>query len=315
MSYIGRFAPSPTGPLHAGSLVAALASWLDARAHRGRWLVRLEDVDTPRCPPGADAHILHQLDALGMTPDEPPWRQSQRGHAYAKALQGLLEHKDAYPCACTRKEIEAALAVAGWADAAHAELVYPGTCRRGLGGRAPRAVRLRTCDGHGRDIVVDWQDRHAGPQQQNVTRAVGDFVLRRADGLWAYQLAVVVDDAAQGITDIVRGADLADNTPRQILLQRRLGLPAPRHLHVPLVLGQDGRKLSKQHGAAAIDVRTQDAALRALAQAATHLGLPVTVGARPSAGPTAVSDWLAQAVEAWRELHRPAEPPPAVTRA
>lgn len=310
MSYIGRFAPSPTGPLHAGSLAAALASWLDARAHRGHWLVRLEDIDTPRCRPGAEAHILHQLHALGLTPDEPPWRQSQRGHAYAAALQGLREHGDAYPCACTRKEIEAARAAGGWAHEAHAELVYPGTCRLGLRGRAPRAMRLRTCDAHGRDIVVTWQDRLAGPQQQNVTRVVGDFVLRRADDLWAYQLAVVVDDAAQGITDVVRGADLADNTPRQILLQRRLGLPTPRHLHVPLVLGEDGRKLSKQHGAAAIDVRTQDAALRALAQAAAHLGLPATLAARASAGPTAVADWLAQAVEAWRELHQPSRPRP-----
>jgi glutamyl-Q tRNA(Asp) synthetase len=313
MSYIGRFAPSPTGPLHAGSLAAALASWLDARAHRGRWLLRLEDVDTPRCVPGADAHILRQLQALGLTPDEAPWRQSQRAHAYAAALQGLLEQGDAYHCACTRKEVEAALATAGRVHEAHAELVYPGTCRHGLAGRVPRAVRLRTCDAHGQDIVVSWRDRRAGPQQQNVTREVGDFVLRRADGLWAYQLAVVVDDAAQGITDIVRGADLADNTPRQILLQCRLGLPRPRHLHVPLVLGDDGRKLSKQHGAPAIDVQSQDGALRALAQAAMHLGLPETLIARACAGPATVSDWLAQAVEAWRALHLPGAASPAVT--
>ena len=305
MSYIGRFAPSPTGPLHAGSLVAALASWLDARAHGGRWLVRVEDVDTPRCPPGAEAHILRQLEALGLVPDEPPWRQSQRAQAYSAALEELLQRGDAYPCACTRKEIEAALAAAGAGPAPHAELVYPGTCREGLGGRPARAVRLRTCDAHGQDVVVTWQDRRAGVQRQNVTRAVGDFVLRRADGLWAYQLAVVVDDAAQAVTDVVRGADLADNTPRQILLQRRLGLPTPRHLHVPLVVGADGRKLSKQHGAAAVDTSTPQASLQALQRAASHLGLPALDAGASGQGatPLAPSQWLARAVAAWRALH------------
>ena len=299
--YRGRFAPSPTGPLHAGSLVAALASWLDARAHEGRWLVRLEDVDGPRCVPGAEALILGQLAALGLTPDEPSWRQSARGEAYAAALQALLSRGEAYPCACTRREIESALAAAGMAPEPDAESVYPGTCRHGLRGRPARAMRLRTCDDAGRDIWVVWEDRHAGARRQNVTRDVGDFVLRRADGLWAYQLAVVVDDAAQGITDVVRGADLADNTPRQVLLQRRLGLPTPRYLHVPLVLGADGRKLSKQHGAAAVDTATPEAALQALRQAAAHLGLPGLDdgGLAPPSRPA----WLARAVAAWRDLH------------
>lgn len=299
--YRGRFAPSPTGPLHAGSLVAALASWLDARAQDGRWLVRLEDVDGPRCVPGAEALILGQLAALGLTPDEPPWRQSSRGEAYAAALQALLSRGEAYPCACTRREVERALAAAGMAPEPDAESVYPGTCRHGLRGRPARAMRLRTCDDAGRDIGVVWEDRYAGARRQNVTRDVGDFVLRRADGLWAYQLAVVVDDAAQGITDVVRGADLADNTPRQVLLQRRLGLPTPRYLHVPLVLGADGRKLSKQHGATAVDAATPEAALQALRQAAAHLGLPGLDdgGLAPPSRPA----WLARAVAAWRDLH------------
>ena len=299
--YRGRFAPSPTGPLHAGSLAAALASWLDARAHGGTWLVRLEDVDGPRCMPGADAVILGQLAALGLSPDERPWRQSERSNAYAAALEQLLADGCAYPCACTRREIDAALAAAGKTPEPDTESVYPGTCRHGLGGRPARAVRLRTCDAAGADILVDWLDRHAGTQRQNVTRQVGDFVLRRADGLWAYQLAVVVDDAAQQITDVVRGADLADNTPRQVLLQRRLGLPAPRYLHVPLVLGADGRKLSKQHGAAAVDASTPAAALQALRQAAAHLGLPGLDDA--ALAPAERPQWLARAVAAWRELH------------
>jgi len=299
--YRGRFAPSPTGPLHAGSLVAALASWLDARAHDGTWLVRLEDVDGTRCVPGADAVILGQLAALGLSPDEPPWRQSESSTAYAAALEKLLAAGAAYPCACTRREIDAALAAAGNAPQTNAESVYPGTCRHGLGGRLPRAIRLSTCDAAGRDILIDWVDRHAGAQRQNVTRQVGDFVLRRADGLWAYQLAVVVDDAAQQITDVVRGADLADNTPRQVLLQRRLGLPTLRHLHVPLVLGADGRKLSKQHGAAAVDASTPAAALQALRQAAAHLGLPGLDDA--ALAPAARPQWMARAVAAWRELH------------
>lgn len=276
--YRGRFAPSPTGPLHAGSLVAALASWLDARAHGGRWLVRIEDVDAPRCPPGTDQLILAQLAACGLLPDEPPVWQSQRGAAYQAALDRLVESGLAYGCACTRAEI----AAAAGPRPRHGERVYPGTCRQGTGGRAARAWRLQVA---GR---IDWLDRRLGPQSQDLAAEVGDFVLRRADGLWAYQLAVVVDDAAQGITDIVRGEDLADNTPRQIALQRALGLPTPRHLHTPLVLGANGEKLSKQNGAAALDLSDPAARLR---EAGLQLGLSLQ-------GPS-VAQVLAEGVNAW----------------
>lgn len=270
LPYIGRFAPSPTGPLHAGSLVAALASWLDARANDGRWLVRIEDVDTPRCVPGAAQIILSQLADCGLVPDEPPAWQSQRGSLYQAALDRLMQEGRAYPCACTRKDIEQALAALGRPRERHGELVYPGTCRSGLAGRAPRAWRLRVEPG-----LVRWQDRRLGWQQQDVQAEVGDFILKRADGLWAYQLAVVVDDAQQGITHVVRGEDLADNTARQIQLQRALGLPTPGYLHTPLVLGANGEKLSKQNGAQPLP--TGDPLL-VLNDAARVLGLLEHVG-------------------------------------
>ena len=269
MTVVGRFAPSPTGPLHAGSAVAALASWLDARARGGHWLVRIEDVDAPRCPPEAEAQILQQLAALHLHPDAAPQRQSARTALYAAALQRLRTAGLAYPCACTRKEIEGTLRGTGVLPDRHGERVYPGTCRAGLNGRPARAWRLHT-EALG-SPEIDWTDRRLGPQRQNVAAAVGDFVLRRADGLWAYQLAVVVDDAEQGITDVVRGEDLADNTARQILLQRALGLPAPRYLHVPVVRAADGQKLSKQNGAPALDTSHP---VRTLREAARHLGLP-----------------------------------------
>ncbi len=283
---VGRFAPSPTGPLHAGSLAAALASWLDARAHGGRWLVRIEDVDGPRCVPGADLMILQQLARCGLLPDEAPVWQSTRDGLYAAALQALLDRGAAYPCGCTRREIEGALAASGAGHARHAERVYPGTCRAGLQGKPARAWRLRLADD---GAVINWADRRLGAQHQDVAREVGDFVLRRADGLWAYQLAVVVDDAAQGVTHVVRGEDLADNTPRQILLQRALGLPTPAYLHTPLVLAPDGHKLSKQNGAMAVDLAEP---LSALAAAARVLGLQV-----PPA--RTAGDWLAAATRAW----------------
>ena len=282
MSYRGRFAPSPTGPLHDGSLVAALASWLDARAHGGQWLVRIEDVDGPRCPPGMDEVILSQLDALGLRPDEPPTWQSHRGDLYQAALDRLIASGHAFGCACTRAEIAA---LAG-PRPKHGELIYPGTCRRGTHGKPVRAWRFRV-QGH-----VDWQDRRLGAQGQDLEAEVGDFVLKRADGLWAYQLAVVVDDAEQGITDVVRGEDLADNTPRQIALQRALGLPTPRYLHTPLVLAPDGHKLSKQNGAAAIDLT--EPALR-LREAAQKLGL--------NGGAGTPAEVLADAVAQWRSIH------------
>ena len=313
-AYRGRFAPSPTGPLHAGSLVAALASWLDARAHDGRWLVRIEDVDTPRCVPDADQAILQQLAACGLVPDEPPVYQSQRGALYQQALDQLVAAGLAYPCGCTRQDIARALAASGQARQRHGELVYPGTCRHGLNGRAARTWRFLTEKYESNTALaqtgwaqaaiksvansaiasvneeVTWHDRLLGRQSQNVSREVGDFVLKRADGLWAYQLAVVVDDAAQRITQVVRGEDLADNTARQILLQRALGLPIPRYLHTPLVRGANGEKLSKQNGAQALDTRDP---LAALNQAAAMLGLQAQTGD--------TADALAAWVKAWKD--------------
>ena len=291
--YRGRFAPSPTGPLHAGSLVAALASWLDARAHSGTWLVRIEDVDTPRCVAGADALILQQLAACGLTPDEPPAWQSRRAALYQSALARLLalggERPWAYPCACTRADIARAHEQAGHTKARHGELVYPGTCRPengGLQGREARAWRLRVPDGQAG--LIHWVDRRLGPQQQALDTAVGDFVIKRADGLWAYQLAVVVDDAEQGITHVVRGEDLTDNTPRQLHLQRLLGLPEPRYLHTPLVHGDNGEKLSKQNGAAALDLADP---LHAIRQAAAVLGLRLQSATLAEALAEAVAQW------------------------
>lgn len=288
--YVGRFAPSPTGPLHAGSLVAALASWLDARAHGGRWLVRIEDVDTPRCVPGAAERILAQLEACALRPDAPVLWQSGRGAAYRAALDALLAAGLAYPCACSRQEIALAQAARGIERRRNAALPYPGTCRCGLDGRAARAWRLRTDRG---EPLLHWTDRRAGPQSQDVEAEVGDFVLFRADGLWAYQLAVVVDDAAQGVTDVVRGSDLLDNTARQIVLQRALGVATPRYLHTPLVLAASGEKLSKQNGAEAFDDRRPARALNAAAEA---LGLP------PGGADASPGDLLEGWISAWRDI-------------
>ena len=288
--YVGRFAPSPTGALHAGSLVTALASWLDARAHGGQWLVRIEDVDTPRCVPGAAQTILQQLARCGLHSDAPVLWQSQRSAAYQQALDRLLAQNLAYPCGCSRKDVEAAQGPTG----RHQAQTYPGTCRAGLQGKPARAWRLhvpalrRALDLPEHTL---WRDRRLGPQSQDVEQTVGDFVLKRADGLWAYQLAVVVDDAAQGVTHVVRGQDLADNTARQILLQRALGAPTPHYLHTPLVLGTNGEKLSKQNGAQALDLSEP---LVALNQAAGVLGLAAMPHQRP----------LAQALQSWVEQLR-----------
>jgi len=264
-AYIGRFAPSPSGPLHAGSLVAALASWLDARAHGGRWLLRIEDIDTPRVVPGAAQHILQQLQSLGLHWDGEIMWQSQRHATYQQALDSLSHGGLLYPCACTRREIaDSALHLPGIPQSG--ERPYPGTCRNGLApGRVPRAWRVRLPDG-----LIQFEDRCLGSQTQDVARAVGDVIVRRADGLWAYQLAVVVDDAAQGVTDVVRGADLLGSTARQILLGRLLGLPTLRYMHIPLVVDhKSGLKLSKQNGAPAL---LSDPPLPALQQAWHHLG-------------------------------------------
>ena len=280
-SYIGRFAPTPSGPLHEGSLVAALASWLDARAHGGRWLVRIEDLDTPRNEDGADQIILGQLAICGLVGDEEPLIQSHRIAAYEEALLQIADAGQVYPCGCSRREVEQVLITLGYLQDRDEERVYPGTCRGGLRGKPARAMRVLTTLG-GEDITIRWNDRRLGRQRQNLTREVGDFIVKRADGVFAYQLAVVVDDAHQGITHVVRGEDLADNTARQIHLQRLMGLPEPQYLHTPLVMGIDGHKLSKQNGAASLDVSDPVAALQ---QAARVLELP-----RIEA--LSVSEWL-----------------------
>jgi glutamyl-Q tRNA(Asp) synthetase len=240
--YTGRFAPSPSGLLHFGSLVAALASWLDARAAKGRWLVRIEDLDAPRSNPEIAGAILRQLEAFGLEWDGPVVYQSTRLERYQAALQTLQRSGNAYWCGCTRKEIADS---ANHPGESFAGRVYPGTCRNGLRpGATPRAMRVRT-----HDHPIGFTDRMAGNMEQIVEREVGDFVVLRADGVFAYQLAVVVDDAEQGITDVVRGADLLDSTARQIHLQQLLGLSTPRYLHVPVAVGESGAKLSKQTGA------------------------------------------------------------------
>lgn len=319
--YRGRFAPSPTGPLHAGSLVAALASWLDARASGGQWLVRIEDVDTPRTVAGATERILHQLYACGLTPDEAVVMQSARSALYQQALDQLTSAKQAYPCSCSRKDIEIAIQAQGTARARHTQLVYPGTCRQGMppAHQADGTLSLKKPEPAWRlltegiqpnrpiapvqytDAAINfiankptaWHDRWLGEQHQLVATEVGDFVLKRADGCYTYQLAVVVDDAAQGITHVVRGMDLADNTARQVLLQQTLGLPTPQYLHTPLVLGANGEKLSKQNGAQALDTSTPAAALAALQKAALALGLTATPH-------TTIPAALAQWTDSWR---------------
>jgi glutamyl-Q tRNA(Asp) synthetase len=311
--YVGRYAPSPSGPLHAGSLVAALASYLDARAHGGRWLLRIEDIDTPRSVAGADQVIMQQLQALGMRWDGPVVWQSQRHALYQQAYDRLAAQGLVYGCACTRREIEAAIRraripeqrrtppapapetaslAAGPAgqgqtgaersrpdkarpdqkpsgqaepEQSYTERPYPGTCRTGLpAGRAARAWRYKVPPG-----VEHYDDRWLGPQRQDVRREVGDFVLKRADGLWAYQLAVVVDDGEQQVSDVVRGADLLGSTARQRMLARSLGLRLPSVMHVPLVCDAQGRKLSKQNHAPPLDCSRPQ---QALESAWRHLG-------------------------------------------
>ncbi len=279
--YIGRFAPSPTGPLHFGSLIAALASFLDARAAGGRWLVRMEDLDRPRAQPGATDAILRTLARLGLDWDGRVEYQSAREALYRQALERLASRGLTYWCGCTRREVaDSSLGIA--ADGAQ---IYPGTCNSGLApARSPRAARIRTTY-----EPIRFADRVQGTREQLLARDVGDFVLYRADGQFAYQLAVVVDDAAQGITDVVRGADLLDSTARQIYLQRLLGLPEPRYLHVPAAVNAAGEKLSKQAGALPIDPSRPAQVIR---DALAHLGqaAPDTDDAREALA-AAVRDW------------------------
>ncbi|QLF92932.1 tRNA glutamyl-Q(34) synthetase GluQRS [Pseudomonas sp. ABC1] len=227
--YTGRFAPTPSGYLHFGSLMAALASYLDARAAKGRWLLRMEDLDPPREAPGAQAAILSTLEAYGFEWDGTLLRQSERSDAYQQTLQHLLVQGLAYPCDCSRKRLEP------WP-------IYPGFCREARKPDRDAAIRLRVPQ-----LEYAFEDRVQGRFSQHLGRDVGDFVIRRRDGLFAYQLAVVLDDAYQGMTDVVRGADLLDSTPRQLYLQELLGLPQPRYLHVPLVIQPDGHKLGKSY--------------------------------------------------------------------
>lgn len=292
--YCGRFAPSPTGPLHMGSLVSALASYLDARAHGGRWLVRIEDIDGPRSSAGVAEQMLTALQCLGMQCDETPQWQSRRIPLYETALAQLTQAGVIYPCACTRREIADSLASRQQQHQRHATLAYPGTCRAGLDGKAARAWRVRVPEDEAAARIV-FQDRWHGTVEQNLATEVGDFVLKRADGQWAYQLAVVVDDAAQQITHIVRGADLLESTARQIYLQGLLGVPTPAYLHVPVVENEAGEKLSKQTGAQALDLSRP---LQMLQSAAHHLGLPVPASA------ASIERFHASATQAWAARYR-----------
>ena len=247
--YIGRFAPSPSGPLHAGSLVAAMASYLDAKAHQGQWLVRIEDIDEMRTVPGATDAIMQALAIFGMQHDGEVVVQSQRKRLYQAAFDHLNAHT--YACGCTRKEIaDSRLGIA--ADGA---AIYPGSCRNGVGeGKIARTLRVRVPESNEKNETITFSDRWLGPLTQHLATEVGDFVLKRADGYWAYQLAVVADDAAQGVTHVVRGTDLLESTGRQIYLQRLLDLPTPHYMHVPVLLNEVGEKLSKQTGAQALDL-------------------------------------------------------------
>ena len=376
-AYIGRFAPSPSGPLHAGSVVAALASYLDARAHDGLWLLRIEDIDPPRVEPGSDLTIRQQLRFLGLHWDGPPLYQSARVDRYQAVFDWLRAQGRIYGCGCTRREIIQAAHMLQTAQAlqttealqttqalqttgarqagptrqtepAHQasqrpsqalntpadETPYPGTCRHGLpAGRQARAWRFRidttgtpppqtlpeatnplaSADfvqptdgnfpaaqerisnvGKAADLSnITFHDRWLGPQRQNPSLQCGDFILKRADGVWAYQLGVVVDDAESGVTDVVRGADLLSSTGRQILLLRALGAPVPRYLHLPLVMGGNGQKLSKQNGAPGVDTSGRVDAVDILNEAARALGLR-------QPGTRDVQRWLHEATAQWR---------------
>ena len=283
--YIGRFAPSPTGALHFGSLVAVLGSYLDARAQAGDWIVRIEDVDQARTQPGAAAAILATLEQCGFQWEGPIAFQSRRTGLYRAAFERLVAGHAVYACACTRKEIaDSALGIDG-------ARIYPGTCRHGIAaGKAARAFRVRTDD-----APIEFADRVQGPVRQSLASEVGDFVLLRADGYFAYQLAVVVDDADQQVTDVVRGADLLDSTARQIHLQRLLGYPTPGYLHLPVAVNANGEKLSKQTGA-----RPASAADLPLAFAFLGHALPRGLTQAPTA------EQLAWGIAHWDVAHVPA---------
>jgi glutamyl-Q tRNA(Asp) synthetase len=293
---VGRFAPSPTGPLHFGSLVAAVGSYCLARCAGGHWLVRIEDLDTPRVVTGAAEDILRTLERFGLTWDGPVWWQSRRREHYEAALDNLARQGRLFACGCSRKEVLASAPHVGEEGP-----VYPGTCRHGLpAGRLARAWRLRVPD-----RMVEFDDPVWGWQRQNLAVEVGDFVLRRADGLFAYQLAVVVDDAASGITQVVRGQDLLASTPRQLFLQQCLGYPAPQYLHLPLALGSDGAKVSKRHGALALEESRDPGVL--LSRALRFLGQSVPAELNGAPAP----ELLAWALSCFRAERIPARSAPA----
>jgi glutamyl-Q tRNA(Asp) synthetase len=286
--YRGRFAPSPTGPLHFGSLVAAMGSYLDARTRSGQWLVRIEDIDPPREKKGAADDILRTLEAFGLEWDGTVVRQSSRLEIYRDAAHDLLQRGLAYPCTCSRKEIaeDALPGVEG--------LVYPGRCRTGhQPDRNSSALRVRT-----EPEILSFNDRVSGTLTQNLESEVGDFIIRRSDGLAAYQLAVVIDDAFQGITHVVRGADLLLSTPRQIYLQRLLQLSSPLYAHLPLVLDESGKKLSKQSRAQAVEPANP---LPALLAALSFLGQPL-----PQEPPSNVVEFWQWATANWNNRTIPA---------
>lgn len=290
-NYVGRFAPSPTGPLHAGSLVAAMASYLDARAHRGRWLLRIEDIDPPREVPGAAESIVATLAAHGFVCDGPVCHQSRRIAHYSSALGHLQRTRVAYRCQCSRRDIEIARQACGLPDPPPgAEIIYPRTCRDHPPPAQARCAWRLDVDA----AVIEWQDRSDSmPRRERLDETVGDFVLQRRDGLWSYQLAVVVDDGSMSVTDVVRGDDLMSNTARQCLLQQMLNLPRPRYLHVPVVRNANGEKLSKQTGAPAIGADIDPPhAVRHLNDALAHLGLE-RIDAQDTASfwPRAILQW------------------------
>ena len=295
--YRGRFAPSPTGPLHAGSLASALGSWLDARANQGTWLVRIEDLDVPRCIGGMDQHILAQLQACGLIWDEEVTWQSHQLKAYESALETLYGLEQIYPCTCSRQQITSVLSSQGKLRARNQEQIYPGTCRNGHVWQAqlPSTPALAWRLALKPDQEIRFTDAEFGLQGQDLNGDVGDFVLRRADGIVAYQLAVVVDDAQQGITHIVRGADLLSNTARQIYLQSVLDYPRPQYRHLPLVLDPHGEKLSKQTHATEINTTSDAAVLEALQAAALHLGLNAIGNGQDQT----IAEWLLRATHAW----------------
>ncbi|KOR16556.1 glutamyl-Q tRNA(Asp) ligase [Acinetobacter sp. C15] len=270
-AYVGRFAPSPTGPLHFGSLITAIASYCDAKAHQGKWLVRIEDTDIPRIYPGSEAHILKCIDAFGFEPDDEIVFQRNRLTLYEQVLDQLHAQGQIYACQCTRKLLGS-------------NAIYPGTCQTLSLAFEHQAIRVKVSA-----APICFEDRLQGRQCSNLADELGDFVLKRRDGILNYQLAVVVDDYLQGVTDVVRGADLLDNTQRQIWLQQLLGYPTPRYMHLPLAMNEHGQKLSKQNLAAALDP----------AHAADYIQQALNALQQPNVERDTPRQMLAQAVAQW----------------